>query len=141
MALDILLTFLGWQFLPTVLTRTIVRTLDNNQAVLPSSLWEHSASRPGQAVKNQRLVRTFVILVYLAYTIYSGVIANAGPNWYDVLGVDRNVDETGLKVAARQAARLYHPDKAGPEGEFMFRVSREAYEALSSPEKRFAYER
>jgi molecular chaperone DnaJ len=63
-------------------------------------------------------------------------------DYYEVLGVGRDVDENGLKSAYRKLARQYHPDvnKAQDASE-RFKEINEAYEVLSSPEKRQIYDR
>jgi DnaJ-class molecular chaperone len=38
-------------------------------------------------------------------------------------------------------SRKYHPDRAGRQYENLFIVIRQAYEALSDPVKRYAYDR
>ena len=65
------------------------------------------------------------------------------PNFYQILGVSPNVDETGLKLAFRAFAKRHHPDRpeVGKEGEVMFMAVRDAFEALKDPVVRFAYDR
>jgi preprotein translocase subunit Sec63 len=63
-------------------------------------------------------------------------------NYYEVLGVDRYATGSEIKRAFRELAFRYHPDhnsKAGAEEKF--KEINEAYEALSHPEKRAAYDR
>lgn len=47
----------------------------------------------------------------------------------------------GGSTDATHSARLYHPDRAGADGEAIFIIVRNAFEALSDPVKRFAYDR
>jgi DnaJ-class molecular chaperone len=65
------------------------------------------------------------------------------PNFYEVLHVPPDVDENGLKLAFRQFARYNHPDRpgVGPEGQALFILVRDMYEALKNPVVRFAYDR
>ena len=65
------------------------------------------------------------------------------PNFYQILGVSPNVDETGLKLAFRTFAKRHHPDRpeVGKEGEVLFMAVRDAFEALKDPVVRFAYDR
>ena len=64
-------------------------------------------------------------------------------DYYEVLGVDRSVDEAALKKAYRQLAKKYHPDvnPGDKEAEAKFKEINEAYEVLSDPQKRAAYDR
>jgi molecular chaperone DnaJ len=63
-------------------------------------------------------------------------------DYYETLGVDKNVDKAGLKKAFRGLAREYHPDvNKDPSAEIKFREINEANEVLSDPQKRAAYDR
>ncbi|MFM8764561.1 MAG: molecular chaperone DnaJ [Spartobacteria bacterium] len=64
-------------------------------------------------------------------------------DYYEVLGVDRNIGEEDLKRAYRKLAVKYHPDKkpGDHEAEEKCEELGEAYEALSDPNKRAAYDR
>jgi molecular chaperone DnaJ len=64
-------------------------------------------------------------------------------DYYEVLGVNRDADEETLKRAYRKLAMKHHPDRnsGNPEAEAMFKEAKEAYEVLSEPEKRAAYDR
>ncbi len=63
-------------------------------------------------------------------------------DYYEVLGVDRNVDKAGIKKAFRRLARQYHPDANKEEGAAQkFQEINEANEVLSDPQKRSAYDR
>lgn len=63
-------------------------------------------------------------------------------DFYEVLGVRRNATDEEIKRAYRRLAREHHPDAAGEDGdqEFFKEVS-QAYEVLSTPEKRALYDR
>jgi len=63
-------------------------------------------------------------------------------DYYDLLGVDRGVDEKALKSAFRKAAMQHHPDRNpdNPEAEKTFKQINEAYEVLKDPQKRAAYD-
>jgi molecular chaperone DnaJ len=64
-------------------------------------------------------------------------------DYYDVLGVQRGCDDTGLKSAFRKLAMEHHPDRNGgcEESAGRFKEINEAYSVLSDPKKRQAYDR
>lgn len=63
-------------------------------------------------------------------------------DYYEVLGVDREVDGAALKKAFRKLARELHPDvnTEDPDAEEHFKEAAEAYEVLSDPERRRTYD-
>ncbi|GAB6986397.1 molecular chaperone DnaJ [Nocardioides pyridinolyticus] len=61
---------------------------------------------------------------------------------YELLGVDRDADGDAIKKAYRRLARQYHPDvNPDPEAQERFKEVSLAYEVLSDPNKRAAYDR
>ena len=64
-------------------------------------------------------------------------------DYYEVLGVSRDVGGPELKKAYRKLALEYHPDRndGDPESEEMFKQASEAYAVLSDSEKRARYDR
>jgi DnaJ-class molecular chaperone len=64
-------------------------------------------------------------------------------DYYEVLGVERDASGTEVKRAFRGLARELHPDVNAhdPEAEEKFKAAAEAYEVLSDPEQRQAYDR
>ena len=63
-------------------------------------------------------------------------------DYYDVLDVDRGADDDAIKKAYRRLAMKYHPDRnSGDEdSEERFKEAKEAYEVLSNPQQRAAYD-
>ncbi|MER3558845.1 MAG: molecular chaperone DnaJ, partial [Armatimonadota bacterium] len=64
-------------------------------------------------------------------------------DYYAILGVPRNATEKEIKAAYRKLARQYHPDvnPGDKNAEERFKEINEAYQVLSDPEKRAAYDR
>lgn len=63
-------------------------------------------------------------------------------DYYEVLGVDKNADETTVKKAYRSLAKKYHPDvnPGDAEAERKFKEVNEAYAVLSDPDKKAKYD-
>lgn len=64
-------------------------------------------------------------------------------DFYEVLSVSRDANDQELKTAYRKLAMQYHPDRNpdDPTAEEKFKECSEAYQVLSDPEKRAAYDR
>ena len=63
-------------------------------------------------------------------------------DYYEILGVGKNATDAELKSAFRQLVRKYHPDvNKEPGAEDRFKEINEAYQVLSDPDKRAAYDR
>src|ERR671926_1366174 len=61
---------------------------------------------------------------------------------YELLGVSRDADADTIKKAYRRLARQLHPDvNPDPETQERFKEVTRAYEVLSDPQKRAAYDR
>src|ERR1043165_3345112 len=61
---------------------------------------------------------------------------------YELLGVPRDADADAIKKAYRRLARQLHPDvNPDPETQERFKEISRAYEILSDPQKRAAYDR
>jgi len=65
-------------------------------------------------------------------------------DYYDVLGVAKNAPEEDIKKAYRKLAMKYHPDRNqgddAKKAEEKFKEAKEAYEMLTDPQKRAAYD-
>ncbi|WHZ11087.1 MAG: Chaperone protein DnaJ [Burkholderiaceae bacterium] len=65
-------------------------------------------------------------------------------DYYDILGVPKNAGEAEIKKAYRKLAMKFHPDRnqgdAAKTAEAKFKEAKEAYEMLSDPQKRTAYD-
>lgn len=64
--------------------------------------------------------------------------ASGNKDYYKILGVDHNADVKDIKKAYRKRALETHPDQGGNKEEFA--EIAEAYEVLSSPEKKQIYD-
>ena len=64
-------------------------------------------------------------------------------DFYEILGLAKNATEEDIKKSYRKMAMKYHPDR-NPDSkgaEEKFKEAKEAYEMLSDPQKREAYDR
>jgi molecular chaperone DnaJ len=63
-------------------------------------------------------------------------------DYYEVLGVGRDASDEDIKKAYRKLAMKHHPDRNpdDPKAEELFKEAKEAYETLSDPQKRVAYD-
>ena len=64
-------------------------------------------------------------------------------DFYEILGVQKNADDTAIKKAYRKIAMKYHPDRNPDDkaAEEKFKEAAEAYEVLSDPDKKARYDR
>jgi molecular chaperone DnaJ len=63
-------------------------------------------------------------------------------DFYEILGITKNADAAEIKKAYRKKALEFHPDKnpGNAEAEEKFKLSAEAYEVLSDPQKKAKYD-
>ena len=63
-------------------------------------------------------------------------------DYYEVLGVSRDVNDADLKKAYRRLAMKHHPDRNAdnPEAEEKFKEAKEAYDILGDAQKRAAFD-
>src|SRR5690554_3248063 len=71
----------------------------------------------------------------------------AQKDYYKILGVEQNADADTIKSAYRRMAKTYHPDvfatkpeKEKKAAEAKFKDIQHAYDVLSDPQKRAAYD-
>lgn len=154
------LTPLLLSVVPSPLTHQLIPHLST---YLPQIFPPSPPGSPGYQ-RNFRHVFTLVIGAYLVWSFGWGAAgsgeAESGEagDWYALLGVGRGAGEDELKRAFRtllvpplpigsrltDRSRTYHPDRirqgAEGSGDHFIRI-RQAYEGLSDPIKRWAYDR
>ncbi|WP_413735325.1 molecular chaperone DnaJ [Sodalis sp. RH21] len=66
----------------------------------------------------------------------------AKTDYYEILGLSRDAEEREIKKAYKRLAMKFHPDRnpGNAEAEAKFKEAKEAYEILTDPQKRAAYD-
>jgi DnaJ-class molecular chaperone len=83
----------------------------------------------------ESLKLVFLLLLYV-------VVILAGKDYYKILNVPRSASSADIKRAYRKLSLKYHPDKnPSPDAAQKFAEIAAAYDVLSDPEKREAYNR
>ncbi|ESK97228.1 membrane associated [Moniliophthora roreri MCA 2997] len=136
----ILKNFIGWSIVPDFVTKNGLFMF--HQYVFPRFGFKVPPTNSPTYREHYRYAYAIVVLGYLFYTLVDGARAMEY-NFYEILGVPPDVDENGLKIAFRNFARKYHPDRpgVGNAGAELFMRVRDAFEALKNPTVRFAYDR
>ncbi len=70
----------------------------------------------------------------------NGKAGEAVPDYYELLQISPNADPDMIHRVYRLLAQRYHPDNTASGDEKAFRAITDAYEVLSEPEKRAAYD-
>ncbi len=80
------------------------------------------------------------MLTHAAFMVYTGNMAKR--DYYEVLGVQKGATEEEIKKAYRKIAMANHPDThpGDKDAEERFKEASEAYEVLSDPKKKSAYD-
>lgn len=135
-----LFAWVGWYYIPHFATRHLLQGLHQ----LYPRVLRSTPPPPGTPAyrRHYRWTYSAVVLGYLLYNLVEGA-RSLPPNFYQILGVPPVVDEGGLKNAFRQFAKKNHPDRPGigADGEALFIMVRDVFEALKNPVVRFAYDR
>lgn len=141
---ETLLRMLGWTFLPDLGAQILLRVYRHALLVVPPIFNRKSIPPPYPNTLSDTTQRRYslatVIFLYLVYTAIQGYL-QAPPNFYQLLGVSADVDESTLKTAFRHFARHNHPDRAGASAEAAFIATRTAFDILKSPTTRVAYDK
>ncbi|KAG0366925.1 hypothetical protein BC939DRAFT_530715 [Gamsiella multidivaricata] len=129
----------GWLFLPSFFTNLLQhlwyrQKYHSNPGAIPSK--GTTAFR-----KHNSWIFCGVALAYLAFVVIE-VDRSFVSTHYDTLDIEfRGFTQRQLKSNFRKASLQYHPDKVGEAGAEMFVRIRGAYEVLSDPTLREAYNR
>jgi hypothetical protein len=135
---SVILGFVGWRYIPHFVAKQGLIVLHKSYA----NIFHRTPPQPGTPAFNKqyRYLYTLVVLAYLFYTLVQSS-RTLPANFYEVLGVYPDADESDMRYAFRQFAKRHHPDRAGPRGEALFIAVRDVYDSLKNPNLRFAYDR
>ncbi|KAJ2785966.1 hypothetical protein H4R18_000181 [Coemansia javaensis] len=128
---------LGWMLLPQFAARFLLAAVHRVLRVVAPGAVPQAGSE-GYA-RHQRVSYVVVVAGYLAYTLWA-TEQGLGDNFYHTLGVRPDTfSAEQLRRNFRRLSLAHHPDK-NPDGEQQFIGIRHAYEVLSDPVTRFAYD-
>ncbi|KAK9373781.1 uncharacterized protein V1513DRAFT_448113 [Lipomyces chichibuensis] len=138
MSLNQLGSYLAWLVVPRAASAALQQGY--YQVFYPAA---NTAPRPETPTyrRDQRISYIVVIVGYLIYTTsttVTGVVAQG--NFYSLLSLPIDVDEKSVRRKFRALSVHSHPDK-GTGNEEVFIALKLASETLSSPLRRFAYDR
>ncbi|KAJ7072806.1 DnaJ-domain-containing protein [Mycena amicta] len=133
-----LLGVVGWAIVPHQATKHALKLI--HQLLFPFFRIKPPQLATFEYQRQYRYTFAVVVLGYLVYTMVDGS-RSMQPNFYEYLGVGPTADENTLKLAFRQFAKRFHPDRVGQQGEAHFIRVRDAFEAVKNPTVRFAYDR
>ncbi|KAI0973857.1 hypothetical protein F4678DRAFT_388554 [Xylaria arbuscula] len=141
------LSLVAWRFLPGLVTGW-VQSIYYSITIRVGD--RHPQPNSPRWQLHRRRIYTSVITIYLLYTIYEAhwELQRAG-NFYTALGVPIDASDRDIRVRFRRLAAQYHPDKVSssssstdPENATRFFMQlKTAYEVLTNPIQRFAYDR
>lgn len=133
-----LLIFFGWHTLQDFGAHILLRLW----AAVPVRWLRLQRAPPGTPAAGTQwaAANIAVALLTLAYQVMR-TIQGLDVSAYTVLQVPVDVGGAQLKKTYRNYAKMYHPDKVGPVHEDLFMRLHAAYQTLSDPVVRFAYDR
>src|SRR5688572_23139506 len=104
-------------------------------------------ARPWRATRNRRaasLESSIVKAVDLRPNVdlpYTRLRMATQRDYYDILGVPRGASDDDIKRSFRRLAQQWHPDvNTSAEADSRFKEINEAYQVLSDPQRRQAYD-
>lgn len=133
-----LLIFGGWNILDRVGTKVF---LELSYGIPVAMLRLKRPTSGSMAARSHwEMARMILACAYVTYCICQ-LIQDLGPSAYQSLGVSVTANDTTIKRQFRELAKMYHPDKVGPDQSDVFRVLHEKYSLISDPTSRFLYNR